>query len=105
MVAPKKIYADDKMRYKLMITQLDLYENNKLSLLDLIDGLESLLYALEENDKYWKVEFIRNWSVLEIAYASVESFGRKDLLEQDKIEIKKAIKNLRVLVESKVMPS
>lgn len=59
----------DNRQFGLMLEQIKNFESKRIDLPHLINGLESLLCALEDTAETWKSEFRRNWAVLEEIYA------------------------------------
>jgi hypothetical protein len=71
----------DNRQYHRMLDQIRDFESKRIDLKHLINGMESLLSALETADATWKSEFQRKWGVLEEVYAV--ALDRKSQLTQD----------------------
>ena|SRR2546426_9965319 len=87
----------DNRQYRRMLDQMHDFESKRIDLKHLINGMESLLCALEETDAGWKSEFQSKWGVLEEVYAV--AVDRKRQLNQDDWKlINAAVEGMKQLI-------
>ena len=94
----------DNRQYGLMLEQINQFEAKRIDLKHLINGLESLLCALEQADKKWKDAFHSEWGVLEEVYADALDKGYKRLPDTHEKLVERAVCNLKAMVEA-VLPN
>jgi hypothetical protein len=56
-------------QYRRMLDQIQDFEAHRIDLQHIIRGLKSLLALLDNPDINWKLEFQKQWAVLEEVYA------------------------------------
>lgn len=91
----------DARQYRLMMISLEVYQNGKIGLRQLISSLEGLAGVLEQVPEEWQETFYRKWGVLEEVY----SVARDNKGEPDKESehlIAQAIRELIKLIEPKL---
>lgn len=81
-----------------MLDQIEDFKSNRIDLKHLINGLESLLSALEKPDPDWKTKFRKKWGVLEEVYA-VALDRKSDLTTNDWNLVNAALEALRQLLK------
>jgi hypothetical protein len=87
----------DNRQYRRMLDQIQDFESKRIDLKHLINGMESLLCALEEADAGWKSEFQSKWGVLEEVYA-VALDRKRQLTEDDWKLINTAVEGMKHLI-------
>ena|SRR6266850_8458954 len=85
-------------QYGLMLEQIKQFESKQIDLKHLINGLESLLCALEKPDEKWKSAFQSKWGVLEEVYADALDKGYSELPDSHKRLVTEAVRDLQMLV-------
>jgi hypothetical protein len=87
----------DNRQYRRMLDQIKDFESKRIDLEHLINGLESLLCALEEANAGWKSEFQSKWGLLEEVYAV--ALDRNRPLNQDDWKlINPAVERMKQLI-------
>ncbi len=100
----------DRRQYRLMIEQIDLFNEGKMALSSLVPGLNGLVSALEIPEPSWKAAFINEWGILEIVYAmaldrlnngSTDGCGEIHLTADELDLVQKSVKNLQRIILSR----
>jgi hypothetical protein len=86
----------------LMKGKLDAFDDNALSLRDLVVGLEGLLNALQDVDDVWRSSYLQRWGVLEEVYADALDKKLAEIPNEHIALINSAIKEIRELVAQKL---
>ncbi len=84
-------------QYRRMLDQINDFRSKRIDLKHLINGLESLLCALEQADAGWKSEFQSNWGVLEEVYA-VSLDQKRQLTKNDWRLLNTAVEDIKQLI-------
>ena len=90
----------DNRQYGLMLEQIKQFESKRIDLKHLINGLESLLCALEEVDSNWKSAFQSKWGVLEEIYADMLDSGYKKLPDTHQKLVEQSVRDVKAMVEA-----
>jgi hypothetical protein len=100
-------HAHDRRQYQLMIEQLSLFSQERLSLGLLVSRLKGLASTLELAPPSWKDEFTNQWGTLEIVYAMAlnraksvagDSHSEIILSKEEHSLVLTSIKNLQRLI-------
>ncbi|MGO4569432.1 hypothetical protein AB4Z52_31400 [Rhizobium sp. 2YAF20] len=100
-------HAHDRCQYQLMIEQLSLFKEQRLSLGLLVSRLKGLASTLELAPPSWKDEFTNHWGTLEIVYAMAlnraervagDSHSEVILSKEERSLVLSSINNLRRLI-------
>src|SRR5258706_13397124 len=87
----------DNRQYRRMLDQIHDFESKRIDLKHLINGMESLLCALEGADAAWKSEFQSKWGVLEEVYA-VALDRKRQLIQDDWKLINTSVAGMKELI-------
>ncbi|WP_342322976.1 hypothetical protein AAEY27_00250 [Kosakonia sp. BYX6] len=87
----------DQRQLSLMEEMLCSYSSGKITLKQLIDNLEGLLFFLQSVDVEWKNDFHEHWFVLEQVYAV--ALFRNESIDPDDPDIQESLKQLRRLLK------
>jgi len=78
------------------------FDNEAITLGELVADLEGLLYSLENLDESWQNSFLKQWGILEDVYADALDQKLKELPSEHKALIENAIDELRKLASQKI---
>ncbi|MGO4565487.1 hypothetical protein AB4Z52_10535 [Rhizobium sp. 2YAF20] len=103
-------HAHDRRQYQLMIEQLSLFNEERLSLGLLLSRLKGLASTLELASPSWKDEFTNQWGTLEIVYAMAlnraesagDSHSETILSKKEHSLVLTSIKNLQRLIRKRI---
>lgn len=100
-----KISEYDQRQYQLMVKRLRDFENGVITLASLINDIDALLRSLEEPDEAWVDLFWIKWFSMEEVYSVALDRGDSRLRPEEQSVIKEAVRNLKDLLQQKVVPS
>jgi len=85
-----------------MLERMAAFDNEAITLGELVADLEGLLYSLENLDESWQNSFLKQWGILEDVYADALDQKLKELPSEHKALIENAIDELRKLASQKI---
>ncbi|MBX9681576.1 MAG: hypothetical protein K2X38_22705 [Gemmataceae bacterium] len=92
----------DQRQYRLMLQQLERFEQGKATLSDLIASLDALLSVLESTEENWKEAFRYEWGTLETEYAISLDRGEPVLPSESMSLVHQAVANMEALLRDRV---
>ncbi|MCK4499629.1 hypothetical protein KAU11_03985 [Candidatus Babeliales bacterium] len=94
----KEITRHEVQQIGLMKKTINLYKQGEISLISLINGLDSLADNLQHVDESWKDDFFDEWMRLEIVYSTCADEERDTLNHSEQVVVDEAIKKIELLI-------